>query len=324
MSTNTFRQPRKKASFWRQPAPAAFIVSVLLYLVTILVKNEAFSQNAIATILASTMLLTMATAGQTLVIITGGIDLSVGAIMSLSAIVAGEIMYGNNANIPLALLMCIAVGCCCGLLNGLGIVYGRLPPLIMTLCLGGILSRIQFALTGGTPNGTSAPLINQFMIFRLFDTIPMLVVAGAVFCLIMFYLLKRSRYGQQLFLRGNNQQAALLSGIKVKKVSILAYALCGLLSGLGGFITCAYMHHVSVNVMDSFTMMSIAAVVVGGTLLAGGKGSFIGSMIGALLLTVLTNFLVILDASDSVRNIVMGSVLILLLALYNRSSKIRQ
>lgn len=303
----------------------AFIISVCIFLAMGLANPKSINNNAVSSILAFTTMLAFATAGQTIVVISGGegVDLSVGSAMSLGAILAAETMYAKPEMILPAFLVCIAAGIAVGLLNAAGVVGFGLPPLIMTLCVSSILTRIQFIITKGTPYGTSADELTATMTYRFFGIIPSIVIYGLVFSAIVYYTLNRSRFGLQLFLTGNNETAAYLAGIRTNRVKVTAYVLCSVLSSIGGFVACGYYHHVSCVMLDQYTMTSLAAVVIGGTTLAGGKGSYFGSVVGALVLTVLGNFLVVLNTSNSIRDIVMGAVLILLLAAYNRSKSIR-
>lgn len=304
----------------------AFIIAVGIFITMGIVSPKSINKNAISSILALTTMLSFAAAGQTIVVISGGggIDLSAGSVMSLGAILAGETMRARPEMIWISLLVCIVAGIIVGIINGLGVIKVGLPPLIMTLCVSSIATRLQFIITKGTPKGTSAKALTEIMTYRFFDLIPSITLFGILFAIIVFYILNRSQFGLQLFLTGNNETAAYLAGINTKRVRILAYVLCSMLSSIGGFIACGYYHHVSCVMLDQYTMISLAAVVIGGTDLAGGKGSYFGSIVGALVLTVLGNFLVVLNTSNSVRDIVMGAVLILLLTAYNRSPSVRQ
>lgn len=304
----------------------AFLISALIFLAMGAISPKSINNNAISSILAFTTMLAFAAAGQTIVVIAGGegVDLSVGAVMSLGAVLAAETMYAKPEMILPALLVCIAAGIMIGLVNAAGVVVVGLPPLIMTLCVSSIVTRIQFIITNGTPYGTSPSQLTDAMTYKFFGIIPSIILFGLAFSFIVFYVLNRSRFGLQLFLTGTNDNAAFFAGVRTKRVKVLAYVLCSVLSSVGGFIACGYFNHVSVVMLDQYTMISLAAVVIGGTALAGGKGSYLGSIVGALVLTVLGNFLVVLDTSNAVRDIIMGAVLILLLTAYNRSQSIRQ
>lgn len=316
----------KKASILKNQIFIALLAAVALYLLTGIIRPAAINLTSIASIIAFTTVLGFVAAGQTLVIISGsdGIDLSVGATMSFTSILAAEIIRAETVNVPLALVACLAAGAVIGLINGFGVVKLGLPALVMTLTIGNIVTRIQLVMTNGTPYGTSSDAFTKTFTYRIFGFLPSIVFYGLLVFGIMFYILNLSKYGKRLYLVGNNKFAANLTGINASRTRIMAYVLAGTLSALAGFFACGYYHHVNCSMFDSYTMTSVSAVVIGGTMLAGGKGSYHGSIVGALLLTVLSNFLIVVKTSQAIRDIVMGLVLILLLTAYNRAKPIRQ
>lgn len=302
----------------------ALAISVLIFLLTIILNPKSLNINAFGSIFALTAMLTLASAGQTLVIISDGIDMSLGAVMSMTGVLTAGIMRGEDKNVVLCVALSLVIGLFIGFVNGIGAVKINLPPLIVTLCVSNVVTRLQYVITGGKPTGTAGPLFNRTMTYRFFGFIPSsLFYTAAVFALV-FYLLHRTRYGQQLYLTGNNKRAAYLTGVITTRIKIMNYAISGMLAGLAGFLGAGYLSYVTCSSMDAYTMKSIVAVVVGGTLLVGGKGSYKGTVAGALLLIVLSNGLTVLNLSQSVTEMIMGVVLILILAAYNRSKPIRQ
>ena len=271
----------------------ALIISALLFLATIALNPKSLNPVAFGSILSLTSMLLIAAAGQTLVIISDGIDMSVGAVI--------------------------------GLCNGIGSVRAGLPPMVVTLYISNIVTRLQYVFTGGTPEYTSVPdWFRKLITTRLFGFFPTIVFFAVAFLVVVFFLLSRTRYGQQLTLTGNNNRAAFLTGIKTTKVKMLNYTIAGMLGGLAGFIGAGNSGFIKCGTYDSMTMDSIVAVVIGGTLLSGGKGSYVGTAAGALLLIILSNGLAVLQVSDSMKNLIMGVVLILLLTAYNRAKPVRQ
>lgn len=271
----------------------ALIISALLFLATIALNPKSLNPVAFGSILSLTSMLLIAAAGQTLVIISDGIDMSVGAVI--------------------------------GLCNGIGSVRAGLPPMVVTLYISNIVTRLQYVFTGGTPEYTSVPdWLRKLITTRLFGFFPTIVFFAVVFLVAVFFLLSRTRYGQQLTLTGNNNRAAFLTGIKTTKVKMLNYTIAGMLGGLAGFIGAGNSGFIKCGTYDSMTMDSIVAVVIGGTLLSGGKGSYVGTAAGALLLIILSNGLAVLQVTDSMKNLIMGVVLILLLTAYNRAKPVRQ
>lgn len=305
----------------------ALIISAVLFLATIILNPKSLNPVAFGSILSLTSMLLIAAAGQTLVIISDGIDMSVGATMSMTALITVAVMQGKDS-IGLmfaAMAACLVVGAVIGLCNGIGAVRAGLPPMVVTLYISNIVTRLQYVFTGGTPEYTSVPdWFRKLITTRLFGFFPTIVFFAVVFLVVVFFLLSRTRYGQQLTLTGNNNRAAFLTGIKTTKVKMLNYTIAGMLGGLAGFIGAGNSGFIKCGTYDSMTMDSIVAVVIGGTLLSGGKGSYVGTAAGALLLIILSNGLAVLQVSDSMKNLIMGVVLIILLTAYNRAKPVRQ
>ena len=305
----------------------ALIISALLFLATIILNPKSLNPVAFGSILSLTSMLLIAAAGQTLVIISDGIDMSVGATMSMTALITVAVMQGKDS-IGLmfaAMAACLVVGAVIGLCNGIGAVRAGLPPMVVTLYISNIVTRLQYVFTGGTPEYTSVPdWFRKLITTRLFGFFPTIVFFAVAFLVVVFFLLSRTRYGQQLTLTGNNNRAAFLTGIKTTKVKMLNYTIAGMLGGLAGFIGAGNSGFIKCGTYDSMTMDSIVAVVIGGTLLSGGKGSYVGTAAGALLLIILSNGLAVLQVSDSMKNLIMGVVLIILLTAYNRAKPVRQ
>lgn len=305
----------------------ALIISALLFLATIILNPKSLNPVAFGSILSLTSMLLIAAAGQTLVIISDGIDMSVGATMSMTALITVAVMQGKDS-IGLmfaAMVACLAVGAVIGLCNGIGSVRAGLPPMVVTLYISNIVTRLQYVFTGGTPEYTSVPdWFRKLITTRLLGFFPTIVFFALVFLVVVYFLLSRTRYGQQLTLTGNNNRAAFLTGIKTTKVKMLNYTIAGMLGGLAGFIGAGNSGFIKCGTYDSMTMDSIVAVVIGGTLLSGGKGSYVGTAAGALLLIILSNGLAVLQVTDSMKNLIMGVVLILLLTAYNRAKPVRQ
>ena len=305
----------------------ALVISALLFIITIVLNPKSLNTIAIGSILSLTSMLLIASAGQTLVIISDGIDMSVGATMSMTALVTVSIMHGSDSVglMFAAMAACIVIGAVIGLCNGIGSVKAGLPPMVVTLYISNIVSRLQYVVTDGKPENTRSPdWFGSLITTRFGDFFPSIVLFAAVFFVVMFYLLSRTRYGQQLTLTGNNNRAAYLTGINTSRIKTLNYTIAGMLGGLAGFIGAGNSGYIKCGTYDSMTMDSIVAVVIGGTLMTGGKGSYTGTAAGALLLIVLSNGLAVLQVTDSVKNMIMGIVLIVLLAAYNRAKPVRQ
>jgi ribose transport system permease protein len=302
----------------------ALIFSVLLFLTNVIIAPKSLNINAFGAIFSMTIMLTIASAGQTLVVVSGGIDLSVGAIMTFTGLLTVGTMRGNDGYFLVTLLMSIGLGAVIGLVSGAGVALIKLPPMIVTMCVANVVTRLHYVITEGKPSGTAGPWFTRSMTYRLFGVIPTSVFYGLAIFAVVIFALNRSRYGMRLFLTGNNERAAFLTGVRTARIKMTAYIIAGILSGVAGFLGAGYLNFVRGGSFETFTMRTIIAVIIGGTLLTGGKGSYIGTLAGALLITVLTNCLAVFDMSQATSDMVMGIVLIFILAIYNRTAPVRQ
>jgi ribose transport system permease protein len=302
----------------------ALLFSVLLFLTNVIIAPYSLNINAFGAIFSMTIMLTIAAAGQTIVLVSGGIDLSVGAVMTLTGLLTVGTMRAHDGYFLVTLLMSIGVGAAVGLVSGAGVALIKLPPMIVTMCVSNVVTRLQYVITEGKPSGTAGPWFTKSMTYRLFGVLPTSVFYGLAIFTIVVFALNRSRYGMRLFLTGNNERAAYLTGIRTVRVKMTAYIIAGILSGIAGFLGAGYLNFVRGGSFDNFTMRTIIAVIIGGTLLTGGKGSYLGTLAGALLITVLTNCLAVFNMSQSTSDMVMGVVLIIILTMYNRTPPVRQ
>lgn len=270
-------------------------------------------------------LLGIVAAGQNLVILGGreGIDLSVGGVISLSALVAGNVMNGLDAGLLPAILACVAVGAIFGLLNGLGVTLLRIPPLVMTLGMLGVLQGLLVVARNGIPSGRAAPMLSDFVSQPQWLGLPGILWLWALIGLAMAGLLGRTVFGQRIFAIGANEPAARLAGVPTRLTRTMLYVLSGVFSAIVGLCILGYSGSSFANVGGQYMLSSIIAVVLGGTPLSGGRGGYTGTMIGALLLVVLQGLLTTLSIEESGRQIIFGSALIVLLLFYGRSSGMR-
>ena len=312
--------------FTPNPVLIALLLALGLFLLGGALRPGFLSAGLAINILRLAAFLAIIAAGQTLVIISGGegIDLSVGAVVTLGAIIVSRIVNGQDALVLPALLVALLAGLGVGAINGLGITLLRIPPLVMTLAMTGVIQGVILVITQGQLSGSAAPSMNRLVSGNLVAGVPGVVVLWLLLGVGMWVLLERTPYGKQLFAIGVNRTTAWLSGVRVPVIVVLTYALSGMLAALGGFILLGYTQNVFLNLGSPYTLPSIAAVVVGGTLIAGGVGSYWGTMAGALVLTVLTSLLTTLQLPESVRQIIYGATLLLLLSAYGRQRSLRQ
>ena len=277
------------------------------------------SESNLWAVLSISAVLAVASAGQTLVVISGsqGIDLSVGSIMTLSALMVSGMAGSSDAELPVAIATVAIVGLLIGLVNGLGVRFLGLYPLVVTLGVSFVVEGAALVYAQTRPPSMPAPIIDALGIGR-FLGVPWAVIIGAILVLLMTVLLRYSRFGRQLYLVGSNVKAAQSAGIPVSKVLLLTYALSGLLAAMAGVLLYGFVGSVNLSIGATYTMMSIAAVVIGGCALSGGTGTFIGTVLGAIIFSLLTNFFITLGLSSALRYSTSGLVLILVLFATSR------
>ncbi len=312
-------------AFLRQPLVVALIlIAALLWLGETLSPGFASGQQILRLLIVAALLGIVA-AGQNLVILGGreGIDLSVGGVVSLSAIVAGNLMAGENAGIPLAVLACIATGAFFGLINGIGVTLLRIPPLVMTLGMLGVLQGLLVVVRQGIPSGRAAPALADFVSRTFLFGLPGILWLWVAVGLVMAFLLNRTVFGHRIYAIGSNEQAAFMAGVPVKAIRIALFVLSGVFAAIAGICLLGYSGSSFANVGEQYMLASIIAVVFGGTPLSGGKGGYTGTMAGAFLLVILQSILTTVNIDESGRQMVFGATLLVLMLFYGRGRSMR-
>lgn len=308
------------------PSLVAALLAVILFLIGGLLAPGFSNSDQAVNIVRLAAFLGIIAAGQTLVIISGGegIDLSSGALVTLGAILTYRISDGSDSMIIPALLLVLAVGAAIGLLNGMGIALLKMPPLVITLGMAGVVTGIIYFYTRGELIGKTPPAMGKLLSQALVGPIPGVIFLWLLLGLGMWTLLERTSFGKQLFAVGTNRVAARLSGVRVTQIVILTYVISGALATFGGFVLLGFTQTVFLNLGQPYLFPSIAAVVVGGTVLAGGKGSYWGTMAGALVLQVVDSLLLALRVEEAYQLVILGAILLALLTLYGRQRSVRQ
>jgi len=258
--------------------------------------------------------------GMTLVILTGGIDLSVGSILAFSGAIAGGLLKNGiqlegldlyvGFTVLGAILAALLAGGLLGWFNGWMITRFKVPPFVATLAMLTMARGFTMLYTNGFPI-TGLGDSFTYLGTGWFLGIPMPVWISILVIVVFSVLVKKTKLGRYIYAIGGNERAALLSGIKVKKIKMIVYLLAGVLSGVGGLLVTARLDSAQPNAGAGYELDSIAAVVIGGTSLSGGKGSVMGTVIGALIIGVLNNGLVLLNVSPFWQQVVKGLVILL-------------
>ena len=296
------------------------LIALALIVMTLSLTSEAFlTSNNVLNVLRQTALLFLLASGLTIVILTAGLDLSVGANIGLSACLAATIIK-STGSISLALLAGMGSGFLIGLINGGLIAFLRIPPFIATYGMLWILHGVTYWFMGGeTIHGFPAD-------FRAIGSgylwgIPIPVFLMLAFLLVGMIFLQRTRWGQDIYSVGANREAARLSGIPVNSRLVLAYVMSGLMSGLASLIFLARLNSAEGDIGEAMTLPAIAAVLIGGTSLFGGVGTITGTLIGALILTLVLNGMNLLSINASWQPLVTGVIVIAAVYFDNLSNK---
>jgi ribose transport system permease protein len=328
MSTATQTQaavPSPVLTFLKQPLVVALILIAALLLLGEALSPGFASGQQILRLLIVAALLGIVAAGQNLVILGGreGIDLSVGGVVSLSAIIGGNLMNGADSGILSAILGCIAAGAVIGLFNGLGVTLLRIPPLVMTLGMLGVLQGLLVVIRNGIPSGRAAPGLSQFVTQPFLFGLPGIIWLWVAIGLLMAFMLGRTVFGHRIYAIGSNEQAAFMAGVPVKRTRIALFMLSGAFAAVAGMCLIGYSGSSFANVGEQYMLPSIIAVVFGGTPLSGGKGGYTGTMAGAVLLVVLQSILTTVHIDESGRQMVFGATLLILMLFYGRGRAMR-
>jgi ribose transport system permease protein len=319
-------QPRPLSTSIRSLASNQLAIAVAsiiaLFIFGEIISPGFLSFGHLMSVLRLSVFLGIVALGQALVVMSGGegIDLSVGSVVSLGVCISSSLLLGKDANIPAALLGAVAAGFAIGLVNGVGVSYVGIPPLIMTLAMASVVDGLSLIYTGGYPRGMAPKLLEALGSGRVLN-IPNILLLWVVVIAAATLVLFRKRWGAILFGVGANGITAELSGINVKRFRMFVYGICGAIAGLAGFFLLGYTGTPYLSLGAPFLMTSIAAVAIGGISLAGGAGSYIGAAIGCVLLTTLSSILVSLRTTEAVRQIVYGSLVFIIVVAYTRRKK---
>ncbi|ALB13415.1 ABC transporter permease [Burkholderia pseudomallei] len=250
--------------------------------------------------------------GMTCVILTGGIDLSVGSVMALSGTLAAGLLVAG-ANGAAALAAGIGVGVALGAANGLFVAFAGMPPIIVTLATMGIARGLALIYTGGYPIDGLPDWVRFFGSGKVLGVQMPVLTMLAVYAL-AWLMLERMPFGRYVYAIGGNEHATRLSGVRVSRVKLAVYTFAGLTSALAALVLTGRLMSGQPNAGGGFELDAIAAVVMGGTSIAGGRGSIVGTLVGALLLGVLNNGLNMIGVNPYVQNVIKGAII--LLAIY--------
>ncbi|WP_293200334.1 ABC transporter permease [Paenibacillus sp.] len=267
------------------------------------------SQKNLLNVLLQSSISAIVALGMTVVITGGGIDLSVGSVMAISSIVASRLMAGGMYMAP-AIAIGILIGGCFGVLNGFIISRTTIAPFIVTLGMQSIARGIVYILCDGVPITKLPTKFNFFGGGRIAGVVPVPVIFMLIFVIIAFNILHRSRFGRHVFAVGSNENTAYLSGVDVTRIKQTMYILCSIFAAIAGIIYASRVISGQPNAGEGYETDAIAATVIGGTSMAGGQGSIIGTVLGALIMGILSNGLNMLSINYYYQKVTIGIVII--------------
>jgi ribose transport system permease protein len=301
------------------PVFGPYLLLAALMIVAALLSPAFLRPTNLLNILRQAAPLAIVATGQTLVILIGGIDVSVGALVSMTTVIGGSVMASNDAMIAPTVLLVLFVGLVVGTVHYLLIVKVKTDAFVTTLGMMLLLEGANLIYSGGAPRSNVTPLFRTLAQGTIngFPTVIFVVVAiaGA-----FTFALRRTTWGRRLYSVGGNAAAARLSGVRAERIQGLSYILCSLLAVVSGLVLLARIGTGAVAAGEGLELDSIAAVLIGGTVFGGGKGGVAGTIAGVLILTVLFNIFNLLAISRFAHLIIKGIVIIVGIALYSRRS----
>jgi ribose transport system permease protein len=308
-SSQTSVTSSKLRGLFRNQGISMLVILGVMWVVLGLLSPYFFTVDNLFEITLQTAVIAVIGAGMTFVIISGGIDLSVGSVFACSAVVGG-LVFTSTGNLFLALVTTVAVGALFGLTNGLLITQVRVPPFIATLGMMGIARGLALIISRGIPIYGLDERYKFIGQGKLFDVIPVPTIIALIVFILGFILLNYSRFGRFVYAIGSNTEATRLSGINVPAVTIGIYTICGLLSGLASTIEAGRLGTVQPAGGNGYELLAIGAVLIGGASTFGGEGSIFATLIGAIIVTTIRNGLNIVGVNAFWQYVVNGVVII--------------
>jgi ribose/xylose/arabinose/galactoside ABC-type transport system permease subunit len=305
----------------RRHMPLVIVYGVLLvmFVFTAVMAERFLTTRNLFNVLRTATFLGTVAVGQTLVILTAGIDLSVGSLVKLSVLVGAILMAGESQNTLVGVGAVLLIGAGVGLVHALLINEVRVAPFIVTLGSYSILRGVSLAITS-KPVGRASPEVLGLYDLRV-GPVPLLVLLFALLLVLAILMLRRTRFGRHIYAVGGSEEVAHLSGVAVKRVRYGVYMLCSMCAALTGLLYLSRMGVGDPVVGDGLELQSITAVILGGTSLFGGRGGLVGTLGGVLLLTLTNNMLVMLNVNQWIQQLIEGLIIVAAVALYNQKGR---
>lgn len=302
----------------------ALVAAIVVFAVGNVLQPGFASGGGIATVLTVASFVGLVAAGQTFVVLIGGIDLSVPWMLNSAAVLLATTSAGSNGRAVWAVPLVLVIGLAAGAVNGLGVAFLSVPAVVMTLGMNGVLQGLTLGLTGGFTCATcssGAPSALSAIVGGTVFGVPGEVIVWLIVAVLVTIVLSWTTFGRRVYAIGNNSRAGYLSAVNVRLVTVALYALSGLFAALAGLLLMAYGGKATLGMGDPYLFQSIAAVVIGGVYILGGRGHYLGAAAGAVTLTALVSVLLAKNMPDYGRDIVYGATVLVILLLYGRAER---
>ncbi len=295
-----------------------YIIMILMYGVTCIIQPNYFSWDYINTLILMASILGIIAIGQTLVILTGGIDMTIQYSLTLGVCVITAVAQDGNpvGGMFIALALCTFIG----FINGLGVAFIGIPAIIMTNAMNYILKSVAILYTNGTPRGVSPEGWKKFVSASYLG-----VKGGVWFWLLLsaiaIFLISKTNFGRKVIAVGANRSVADFSGINSKWILVAVYTLSGMFIGFASWMAIGYRGRPFLTIGDGYDLMSVASVVLGATSIMGGKGNYTGTIAGCLILQIITALLTTIQIEEAGKNIIYGGIILVVLLVYSLSGR---
>jgi ribose transport system permease protein len=302
----------------------AYLAAILLFVIGDIVHPGFARPASITAILTVASFVGLVAAGQTFVVLIGGIDLSVPWVLNGAAILLVTTSLGQDSRSLYALFLTLGMGAAAGLVNGFIIAFLGVPAVVMTLAMDGIMEGLTLGLSGGmtcSACASYAPPVVQDAVHGGVLGVPAAVILWVGVIAVVSFILSLTTFGRKTYAIGNNPLASFLAGVNVRFVTMLLYVLSGFFAALAGVLLVGFGGQASLGMGTPYLFQSIAAVVIGGVYMLGGRGHYLGAAAGAVTLVALVSVLLAMNMPDYGRNIIYGIVILVLLLLYGREEK---
>ncbi|MCK9482215.1 MAG: ABC transporter permease [Bacteroidia bacterium] len=301
------------------------ILLLLVIVVGMLIVGEVLapgfsSVGHIKTILRTASFVGLAAIGQTLVILTGGIDLTIASLITMGHIFACLFINTSDANLWWAIISILLIGGVFGLISGLGVSYLNISPLVMTLAVSSLVNGITLISIEGAPRGRASPILEKMGAGSIAG-MPSMAWIWIILTILVVLFLNKTVAGRRIYHIGTNSTAARYSGIKITQLRTLVYVLSAMFSTFTGILLAGNTSRPFLGIGKEYTMWSITAVVIGGTSMAGGSGGYLGTALGAVIIIMLEGLLTVVNIPEAGRKIANGLIILIMIMIYYRQNR---